>query len=59
MNALIKKVEAAMVAKGWTLAMNVMSDSGLNYGALYFKDDMDVYLNKDTVESLATVFKVN
>jgi hypothetical protein len=23
------------------------------------KDDMDVYLNKDTVESLATVFKVN
>jgi hypothetical protein len=60
MNTLIKQVETAMIAKGWTLAMSVMNNGNSNnYGLLYFKGDMDVYLNQDTVESLAVVFKVN
>jgi hypothetical protein len=60
MNTLMKKVETAMIAKGWNLAMIVMSDGNSNkYGSLYFKDDMELYLNHETVKSLSVVFKVN
>ena len=60
MNTLMKKVEAAMIAKGWNLAMIVMSDGNSNKsGSLYFKDDMEIYLNHETVKSLSVVFKVN
>ena len=60
MNTLMKKVETAMIAKGWNFAMIVMSDGNSNkYGSLYFKDDMEIYLNRETVKSLSVVFKVN